>query len=109
MAIVTKGRIHSRYQAAPLNEYVVLIVNENIRDRRIPEQRLKRSKTKDFSQKISLNLLLLLIGQRHLLIDHNFVDHAGNRATSLTGVDPRQLLQIQLRDQNPMHFRFELL
>ena len=109
MAIITKHRIHLLQQPAAFDEYLVFAIHQDVGDRGIAEQRFQRTETEDLIEQIVLNPLLLVEAERHLLVSDDLVDHAGDRLPRLAGVDARQLLQIQLGDQGPMYFRFELL
>ena len=93
-------------KAALFNEDVVLVVDQDVGDLGIAQQRLQRAEAEDFVEQIGLNLLLLVEVQRHALVGDDLLHDARHRLARLAGIDARQLLQIQLRDQGPVYFRF---
>jgi hypothetical protein len=56
---------------------VVLVVDQDVGDLGIAQQRLQRAKAKDFVEQIGLDLLLLVEVQRHPLVRHDLLDDAG--------------------------------
>ena len=108
MAVVAEGRIDPLQKPALFNEDMVLVVDQDVGDLRIAQQRLQRAEAEDFVEQIGLDLFLLVEVQRHALVGDDLLDDAGHRLARLAGIDARQLLQIQLGDQGPVYFRFVL-
>ncbi len=108
VAIVAKGRIDPLQDAALFHEDMVLVVDQDIGDLRVPEQRLQGAKAKNLIQQIGLDLLLFIEVQRHPLLADDLLDDARHSLARLAGIDAGQLFQIQFGDQGPVNFRFVL-
>src|SRR5208337_4585675 len=74
----------------------------------IAQQRLQRAKAKNLVEQVRLYPFLLVEVKGHSLLGDDLLYDAGNRLARLTGIDARQLLQIQLGDQGPVYLRFVL-
>src|SRR6516164_2064914 len=109
MAVVSKGRIDFLQDSATLNKDMVLVVNQDVGDAGICQQRLQRPQTEDFIQEFGFDLCLFRKVQRHSLCDDDLTDHPCNGLPCLTRVDAGELLQIQLGDERLMYLRFELV
>src|SRR5258708_29499012 len=97
MSVVAERGVGPCQQPAFFNKYMVLVVDHDVGDLLILEQRLQRTKAEDFIQQISLDLLLLIETQRYATIADDLADDARHRLPGLTGVNPRKLFQVQLR------------
>jgi hypothetical protein len=85
---------------------MVFVIDHDVGDLGIAQQGLERSEAEDLVEKIGLDLLLLVVVQGNPLVGNDLLDDAGDGLARLRGVHARQLLQIELRDQRSMDFRF---
>jgi hypothetical protein len=85
---------------------MVLVVDHDVGDLGVPQQRLKRPEAKDLVEKIGLDLLLLVVIQGNALVGDDLLHDARNSLARLGRVNARELFEIELRDQRPMDFRF---
>jgi len=106
MAVVAERSAHLLQQSAFFHKHVVLAVHQDVGDLGIAQQRLQRPEAEYLVQQVGLDLFLLVVVQRHALIGDDFLYDARHSLTRLAGIDARQLLEIQLRDQRPVYLRF---
>ena len=78
VAIVAEGRVGLLQQAALFNEDVVLVVDQDVGDLGVAQQRLQRTEAEDFVEQIGLNLFLLVEIQGHALVGDDLLDDAGD-------------------------------
>jgi hypothetical protein len=87
MAVVAEGRIDPLQQPAFLDEDMILVIDKDVGNLWIPQQRLQRPKAKNFVEQVGLYLLLLVEVQWHALVRDDFLHDAGYRLARLTGID----------------------
>ena len=108
VAVVAKRCIDPLQKAALLYEDMILVVDQDVGNLCIPQQRFQRAEAEDLIEQIHLDLFLLVEVQRHALLGDDLLHDAGNRLARLAGIDARKLLQIQLGDQGTVYIRLVL-
>ena len=83
VAIVAKSRVDAAQDAALFHEDMILVVDQDVGDLRIFEQRLQGPEAEDFIEQIGLDLLLLLEAERHALFGDDLVDEPVLRPAAL--------------------------
>ena len=76
MAIVAKGGVDLHKKSTLFNENVILVVDQDVGNLRVPEQRLKRTEAKDFVQQVGLDLFLFVEVQGNPLVGDDLFDNA---------------------------------
>src|SRR5579863_545489 len=87
----------------------VLVVDQNVGDPRVEQQRLKRSQAEDLIQQLRLNSFLFSRIQGHFFLPHDFEHQVSYRQTCSAVIDRGQFFQIQLGNQRTVNIRLQLL
>jgi hypothetical protein len=110
MGIVAELRGNARQLSAALDEDVVRVVDENVGDGRVSEERLDGSETGDLPDDVLDDLLALRLRQRRRFIAQEFGDGEADLGGDLRFVlDLLQRFEIQPRNEAVMDVDLELV
>jgi hypothetical protein len=87
---------------------MVLVVDHDVGNFRVFQQRLQGAEAEDLVQQIRLDLFLFVEAERNPAVADDLVNDALDRLPSLTGVDARKLFQVTLRQQRAVYFCLEV-
>src|SRR5258708_40043546 len=102
MAVVAESYVDLLQSPSSFDVDEVLIIDEDVRDGVVLQQRLERSQSKDLVNQVGLQLILLDGAKRHFLFRHNVLDQQRDRLHGFSIVDGGQFFQIHLRQQSTM-------
>src|SRR5438128_2653714 len=109
MTVVAETGVDALEDALALDEDVIAAIDEDVGDGLVGEQRLERAEAEDLVEQVVLDLRLLGEAQGNARALDDLVDHTGDSRAGLGRVDPRELLEIELRDQRLVYVGFVLL
>src|SRR6185437_3168582 len=109
VAIVPERDVRFLQNAAALDIDHIFAVDKNVGNLGVAKERLQRSQTEHFIQKIGLDFLFLRAIQGQLALGDDALYQPGNRLLRFARLHRGQLLQIELGDQGSMNIGFKLL
>jgi hypothetical protein len=108
MALVAEFDVAPLQDAAPLYINQVFVIDEDIGDGGVLQQRLEWAEPEDFIEKLRLNLVFLGCIQWHLLLRHDFHHQVRDRLPGFSVIHGRQFLQVHFRDQRTVNVGLQL-